>query len=111
MERVFVDHHLNEFITHDKGQNSARYGKNDVIRQRFDHPKDTAAPCLGRGAHCASDFRYLSVDAVEQPVQIAHDPGDEHIFDPLDHLVPEEVHQDLPPCREAPAEAGAGIIR
>ena len=93
---VLVDHHLNELIAHDEGEDQPCNGDDDILRQGLDHGKDAPVPCGRRLSHFTGDFPDLRVHRVKHPRQIFLDTGAQDTFQPFGNLVDDGLHGSLP---------------
>lgn len=97
---VAVDDHLDQLIGHDKGQDDARNGDNNILRQVAHHVEHAAIPCLRCCADRASDLADLAVDTVEKAGKVAHDAAYQQVFEPFNKPFPEKIQMDIPPSSD-----------
>ena len=67
---VLVDDELDQLHAHHEGEEDARNGDDDCLREGADHVKDAAVPGLGRLSHLGGNARDLLVERVKESGQI-----------------------------------------
>ena len=65
VEIVPVRDDLDKLQRHDDGEDDARYGQNNRLRQGLDHVEDVRVPVLRRLAYLPGDARDVLVDVVK----------------------------------------------
>ena len=97
--RLFLsDDELDQLHAHHKGEEDARNGDDDCLREGADHVEDAAVPGLGRLSHLGGNARDLLVERVEESGQIIGDAADEQLLEPVIDGIKQKIH-GLPPRR------------
>ena len=109
MHIVPVNQHLYQFQTQNERQDYSGDWNNNILRQRFDHAENASVPRLRCFAHIRGNLSDLSVDALKQTGQVAHDSADQQALEPFCDFVPDKVQRDSPPFGLPPELTGGSM--
>ena len=101
---VVVDDHLDQLVAGHDGQEDARDRQDCRLGHPLDHLKDPGRKLGGGQADLLADLAHLLVDRIKHPGQVAHDPADQYLLEPLGDFLEYLVHG--PPSLAQQREAG-----
>ena len=87
-----VDDHLDQLVAGHDGQEDARDRQDCRLGHPLDHLKDPGRKLGGGQADLLADLAHLLVDRIKHPGQVAHDPADQYLLEPLGDFLEYLVH-------------------
>ena len=78
-----LDDELYQLVTGNEGEDQPRYGDDDGLRYAAYHGEDAGGEARRGHTHIGGDLPHAGVDRIENTCEVAHDPADKKLFEPV----------------------------